>query len=362
MQDSQPFGDVARRLASVVDRANRRDPILSKRVTVLADVQAVPIEWIWPGRIARGKLHILAGDPGLGKSFLTLDVASRITSGNAWPDGGTAPIGNVLVFSLEDDAADTIRPRVTAMGGDDNRIYVENREADTFFLDRHMHDLREFITKTDAVLVVIDPLNAYVGELDTFNDAKVRKVLGPLSKVASATKAAVLAVMHLNKNEERGPLYRVGGSIGFIGAARLVFTVSKDPADPTTSRLLTPLKANISKPAATLAYRLVEKQPDQPVVEWDGERDTPDEGFLSATLRSAREDEALERAETFLREILANGPRLSADVEKEARKKRIADRTLDRARDKLKVNATRSSSLAGNPWVMSLPTPNPTAP
>src|SRR5262249_16304959 len=150
------------------------------------------------------------GDPGLGDRLLTLDVASHITSGNAWPVVGTAPIGNILVARLVDHATDTIRPRVTEMGGDDKRIYFENREANTFFLDRHMHDHRHFITKTDAVLVVIVPLNAYVGELDTFNDAKVRKVLGPLSKVASATKAAVLAVMHLNKNEERGPLYRVG--------------------------------------------------------------------------------------------------------------------------------------------------------
>ena len=220
-QDSQPFGDVARRLASVVDGANRRDPILSKRLTVLADVQGAPIDWIWPGRIARGKLHVLAGDPGLGKSFLTLDIASRITSGNAWPDGGIAPIGNVLVFSLEDDAADTIRPRVAAMGGDEYRIWVENRRANTLSLDREIRDLQELIIKTDAVLVVIDPLNAYLGGgVDTFNDAKVRTVLGPLSTAASATKAAVLAVMHLNKNEEMGDLYRVGGSIGFIGAAR----------------------------------------------------------------------------------------------------------------------------------------------
>src|SRR5262245_28466266 len=225
-QDSQPFGDVARRLASVVDHANRRDPILSKRVAVLADVQSTSIDWIWPGRIARGKLHVLAGDPGLGKSFLTLDIASRITSGNVWPDGGTAPIGNVLVFSLEDDAADTIRPRVTAMGGDEYRIYVENRETKTLSLDKEIHHLQELIIETGAVLVVIDPLNAYVGNVDTFNDAKVRTVLGPLSTAASATKAAVLAVMHLNKNEEMGDLYRVGGSIGFIGAARLAFAVS----------------------------------------------------------------------------------------------------------------------------------------
>src|SRR5262249_47521058 len=83
-QDPQPFGDITRRLVSVVDHANRRDPVLSEKLTVLADIQPTSIDWIWPRRIARGKLHILAGDPGLGKSFLTLDIASRITSGNAW--------------------------------------------------------------------------------------------------------------------------------------------------------------------------------------------------------------------------------------------------------------------------------------
>src|SRR5262249_1059245 len=159
--------------------------------------------------------------------------------GNAWPDGGVAPIGNVLVFSLEDDAADTIRPRVTAMGGDEYRIYVENREAKPLSLQNDIHNLRELIINKEAALVVIDPLNPYIANVDTFNDAKVRKVLGPLSTAASATKAAVLAVMHLNKNEERGDLYRIGGSIGFIGAARLAFAVAKDPDDPATSRLLT---------------------------------------------------------------------------------------------------------------------------
>src|SRR5215470_11772488 len=128
MSNSSPLEEVSRQMASVVDAFNRsRD--LSKRLTLLADVSSEPIAWIWPRRIARGKLHVLAGDPGLGKSFLTLDVASRITSGNAWPDGGTAKIGNVLVFSLEDDASDTIRPRVAAMGGDEYRLWVENPEA-----------------------------------------------------------------------------------------------------------------------------------------------------------------------------------------------------------------------------------------
>lgn len=355
MSDCAPLEEVGRQMASVVDAFNRgRD--LSKRVTLLADVSSEPIDWIWPRRIARGKLHVLAGDPGLGKSLLTLDVASRITSGSEWPDGGTATIGNVLVFSLEDDAGDTIRPRVIAMGGDEYRVYVENREATPLSLEKDMGDLEGLISGTGAVLVIIDPLNAYLGrQADTFNDAKVRQVLSPLSRTASKMKAAILAVMHLNKDEEKDDLYRVGGSIGFVGAARLAFAVTGDPKNPETDRLLTPLKTNISKPAATLGYRVVEVSSGHPVLEWTGERSTPTGRVLNAAAQASRPDESLATAEEFLLVELAEGSQLTKDVEAQARRRGIRPRTLERARRKLGVQAERNWSLAGGPWMMSLP-------
>jgi putative DNA primase/helicase len=355
MSNCSPLEEVGRQMASVVDAFNRgRD--LSKRVTLLADVSSEPIDWIWPRRIARGKLHVLAGDPGLGKSLLTLDVASRITSGREWPDGGSAPIGNVLVFSLEDDAGDTIRPRVIAMGGDEYRVYVETREGTPLSLEKDMGDLEGLISGTGAVFVIIDPLNAYLGrQVDPFNDAKVRQVLSPLSRAASKMKAAILAVMHLNKDEKKDDLYRVGGSIGFVGAARLVFAVTGDPKNPEVDRLFAPLKTNISKLAVPLGYRVVEVSSGHPVLEWTGERDTSTGRVLNAVAQTNRPDEALARAEEFLSEILAEGSQLSKEVEVQAKRRGISITTLDRARKSLGVKAERNWSLANGPWMMSLP-------
>jgi len=139
------------------------------KATKLATVSPEPVEWLWPGRIPQRKLVVIGGDPGLGKSQLTMDLVARVTTGKPWPDdSGLAAPGNALVLNAEDDAADTIRPRIDVMGGDPERVWVIDG-VDDGFQDRHLSlandlvQLQEGIREHRAAIVIVDPLTAYLG-------------------------------------------------------------------------------------------------------------------------------------------------------------------------------------------------------
>ncbi len=310
----------------------------------LADVAPEPVAWLWPGRLARGKVTILAGDPGLGKSFLTLDAASRISTGQAWPDAGRALLGDAILLSAEDGIADTIRPRVDALQGDASRFHilraVRTQDGEhAFSLAADLPALLEMaITATEAVLVVIDPLSAYLGGTDSYKDAEVRALLAPLAAMAERHAVSVLAVMHLTKDSQRRAIHRAGGSVGFVGAARVVLAVGKDP-DDDARRLLVPVKTNVSSPPATLAYRLVESTPGAARVEWEPD---PVAGIEADTLLgvAAAEDREERRDADLLQELLAGGgQQLSTELFKAARANGVSERTLYRAKRRLGIKA-----------------------
>ena len=322
----------------------------------LVDVEPEEVTWLWPGRIPCGKLTILMGDPGLGKSMLTLDVSARLSTGMPWPDGGRAPLGTVILLSAEDGVADTIRPRVDRLGGDVTRIAVLEaiRTSDGergFSLVADMPHLETAISSTGASLVVIDPLSAYLGDTDSYKDAEVRGLLAPLAAIATRTGAAIVAVMHLTKDTQRRAIYRAPGSIAFVGAARSVLVVGKDQENEER-RLLATNKNNLSAPAPTLAFSIpggvIEWEPD-PVSNTDAEvvlsgPSTPEE-------REERKD-----AEGFLLKVLALGPRTHDDVKRLAMKAQIASRTLSRAKARLGVISERGGSFDDrSDWTWRLP-------
>jgi hypothetical protein len=201
----------------------------------LADVQSRPIEWLWPGRIARGKVTLLAGDPGLGKSFLTLDLAARVSRGSPWPDApdASAPLGGVVLLSAEDDVEDTIRPRLDAAGADVHRIkllqavrhnYRENQKEAIFSLVTDLPALEAAILAVPGCqLVVIDPITAYLGETDSHKNAEIRGLIAPLAALAAKYGVAIVCVTHLNKSGSGPAIYRSIGSIAFVAAARAVW-------------------------------------------------------------------------------------------------------------------------------------------
>lgn len=203
-------------------------------VMSFANVAPEPVDDLWPKRVARGKVNLITGDPGQGKTLIALDIAARISKGDAWPDGGSAPEGNVLVMSAEDGPGDTIRPRLEAFDADLERVHLLKaiREADgerTLSLDGDLLHLETAIMQTHAILVIIDPLSAYLGKPDSYKDAEIRRVLTPLAALAEKHRVAIIGILHLTKASDRRALYRVLGSIGFVAAARNVLAVGPDP-------------------------------------------------------------------------------------------------------------------------------------
>lgn len=243
-------------------KSEQRDdlpPTIEPVIVTMANVQPEAVTWIWPGRLASGKLALLVGDPGLGKSWITLDIAARLSAGRAWPDGGTPEPSNVLLLSAEDGIADTIRPRLDALGADVTRVHhlavLRCRDTERAIQLIDASAIEMAIHQTHARLVVIDPLSAYLGSTDSHRDAEVRALMAPLAAVSERSGAAVLGVMHLSKGGQRPAIYRAVGSIAFAAAARVVLAVAADP-DQGERRIVAPIKSNLSKPPDALAYTL----------------------------------------------------------------------------------------------------------
>jgi hypothetical protein len=345
------------KLESIVETALRARTRERATVVTVADVDRETVEWLWEKRLPRGKLVVLDGDPGLGKSTVTLDVAARLTRGARWPDGA-APCepSDVILISAEDGIADTIRPRLEAAYADLRLVHVLSEVRDDDGTQRpvsipgDLPEIEQIICDRHAALVVLDPLTAFLGaKVDTHKDADVRRALHLLAKVAERTGACILVVRHLTKEPGKKAIYRGGGSIGIIGAARVGFLIAQDP-DDEQRRIFATIKANLSRAPDALAYKLEEDlQLGVAHVIWDGLVD-----YSADDLVSDRSDDssALSDAEDFLVAQLAGGPRPTNDVKQAARLARISWRTVERAKSRVRV-VSRKSGFGGG-WELAL--------
>jgi putative DNA primase/helicase len=326
---------------------NGPGPVLVK----LAMVQREAVDWLWSGYLARGKLHMLDGDPGLGKSTTALDLAARLSRGAPMPDGspGIAPAG-VVILTAEDGMADTVRPRLEAAGADLSRIVALTGIVDADgermpSLPADLAAIEAGIREVEAVAVIIDPIMAYLpADVNAHRDQDVRRALAPTAALAERTRVAILAIRHLNKSGGSQVLYRGGGSIGIIGAARVGLLVAKDP-DDESRRIVAVTKNNLAPEPPSLAFQLV---PDVATgaarIEWLGESHHRAPALLA--LPSSEEDgSALEEACEVLRTILADGPLAAKAAEREAYDAGISRATLLRARKAAGVIAERIGGL-----------------
>jgi archaellum biogenesis ATPase FlaH len=254
-------------------------------VTFLSDVESQRVDWLWHRRIPLGKITILDGDPGMGKSLLSIYIAACVSTGQPMPDGAPAKQGKVILIAPEDAADDTIKPRVEAAGGDPSQVLLlDNMELlnikDTkkikfnerpFSLAQDLGILEQAIKQTGTILVVIDPLMAVLGHnIDSSRDQDVREVLTPLAHVAERTGCAILVIRHLNKGSSDNILYRGSGSIGIIAVARIGLLVAHDP-DDEQKRVFATIKNNLSKTAPNLSYQIAENEQGAPYIQWLGE-------------------------------------------------------------------------------------------
>jgi putative DNA primase/helicase len=340
-------------------------PTSSAEIIRVSSVQAQPIKWLWPSRMALGKVTMVAGNPGLGKSQFTTYLASQVSNGGNWPAReGSCPHGSVLMLSAEDDIADTIRPRLEAAGADINRVHVliaikEATATRGFNLALDLQQLEKALTDIgDVKLIIIDPITAYLGATDSHKTADVRALLAPVSDLAARHGVAIIAISHLNKGGGSEAMVRITGSLAFVAAARGAYLIQKDPGD-STRRLFLPIKNNLGVDNAGLAFRIVERETNggirAPAIEWEDGRVTmsADEALAAASANDGEEGAALREAVEFLSGELKVGPVSQKTIKADATANGISERTLRRAKSTLGVVTRKMGMKEG--WTWELP-------
>jgi hypothetical protein len=353
------------------------DPGLAERLTLLlnppspkagllvvraSEVKIKPIKWIWPGILAQGKMVLLAGDAGLGKSQVSLFICAIISSGGQWPvTGETCEKGSILVLSAEDGADDVIVPRLQAVNADLENIHIiqavkmSDGIEKTFDLTSDVEKLKdEAVRIGDVKMIIIDPISAYLGKIDSHRNTEVRDALNPIIKFVDEIGACLLCVTHLNKGGSGNALSRVTGSIAFGAAARACYVVTRDP-DDSDRRLMLPLKNNLAKDTHGFAYRIEEKDLSGikiTCVAWEPDKiDSSAEEILS-TQGGKSENRAF--AESFLREELKDGFEIPCKgLYERAEEHGISRKVLWNMKDKIGVKANKAGFTEG--WVWYLP-------
>jgi hypothetical protein len=326
-------------------------PSRTLALTRLSDVETQPVEWLWLARIPSGKVTLLVGDPGAGKSFISLAIAASVTNGTPLPGGEPHDPRSVLIWNGEDGTADTIRPRSEAAGARLERMFVIEGElaedgAQVPFGLASIDLLAEYVAAAgDVGLVVVDPIAALLAGVDAHRDAEIRSSLQPLAAFAERFGVAVLAIAHLNKRDAERALYRVGGSIGFVGLARSVLLAAADPENGR--RAIAPLKCNLAAMPDPIEYRI----DNEGRFWWGAASSDLTADHLLRSVRPERYGGARGAAESFLRDVLANGPMPAADLEASAEDRGIAPATLKRARRTLGVQTKRTREG----WMVCLP-------
>ena len=314
---------------------------------LMSDVESEEVRWLWDRRIPLGKLTLLEGDPDWGKSAITMDLAARVTTGMPMPQHDTLDhvepldpldlLGGVVILNAEDGLGDTIRPRLEAAGADLTKVRAilpMKPDNDIVSIPRDIPTIIESeIEKAMAKLLIIDPLSAFMHG-DPNKDSDVRKALTPLAEMAQRTGVAVVVVRHFNKNADAKALYRGGGSIGIIGAARSALAVAPHPNDDEL-RVLVPQKGNLSKKAQSLSYNIVTGENGAARIEWRGTIDLNADELLNVNQGE------LARAKAWLIDELKDGPVPYNEIKAAAAEVNISESTLKRAKAKLPVQSEK---------------------
>lgn len=317
----------------------------------MADVEPEEVEWLIEPYIPLGKLIIVEGDPDEGKSFAMLGIAAAITNGGELPFGRVSEAGNVVLCSAEDGRADTIRPRLDLLGADVRRVFAVT--VPLVLDDRGFDRLERLIVKRSAKMVLFDPLFAFVGgKVDINQDNKVRGITSRLADIAERTRCAIVALRHLPKAQQRNAKAAGSNSIAWTAAARSVLLFGHEPTDEQ-ARGFVHTKHNLSKAGASQGYR-IDDVGGKPHFHWTGESQLTAAKILGAVNYESAGKLEIEKAEEFLLESLRNGELPQKEVERLAKRARISEATLRRAKEKLGVVSFRQKEGVGA-WFWRLP-------
>lgn len=297
-----------------------------------ADLTPEPVRWLWTDWLARGKLHILAGAPGQGKTTIALAMAATVTIGGRWPDGSRCQPGNVLIWSGEDDPADTLLPRLLAAGADKSRVYFVsgtrlNGEVQSFDPARDMTELETQALAIGGVsLIMVDPVVSAVAG-DSHKNTEVRRALQPLVDLASRMDASAVGISHFSKGGQGSdPASRVVGSIAFTAVARVVLVAAKVKSEDGNSdrRILARGKSNIGPDDGGFEYHIEQAEPLPGIhasyIAWGNAVTGSARDLLSESDgESGDERSAIDAAQEFLREALSTCPTPTKTLQSECR-------------------------------------------
>jgi putative DNA primase/helicase len=336
-------------------------------------IEPETLEWLWPARIPLGKLSLLAGFPDQGKSQITINMAATVTKGGEWPYGeGKAEVGGVIILSSEDDAADTLIPRLMAAGADLKKILIvkamvtEKVESKTisrvFNIEDDLKNLSNVIRQegengNPIRMIILDPINAYFGghkKGDSHKNSDMRALLTPITEWAGRLRLAVVAISHFNKGGNAHTLYRITDSMAITATARAAWFALKDEEEK--KMLFVSGKHNLSKAVSGLVYEIGAKDIGMkniiaPFVEWTGTTDKTAEQIMSAGKKT--ETNAIKAAKDFLLETIESGLVPMKDITEAANAHGITRATLNRAKAALGVQSFKTDFEAG--WAWGLP-------
>ena len=311
------------------------------QLQLYSNVNATEIEWLWYPYIPMGKITLLQGDPGSGKSTLMMNVIAAASTGSQMPDGSKQKKAFHVIYQCsEDDVSDTIKPRLKAAGAECRNVAFVNEETVFLTLDDEM--LRRAIADFNAKLIVIDPVQAYVGDADLSNASGMRKKLRQLAVWASLYNCAIVLIGHLNKRQGNKDIYRSLGSIDLIAAARSVIQIEAGEmlSDPNVMRHV---KSSLA-PKGEDRFFIIDRSR---TIRWVESQLTPAQSEFAKRKREPKQQRAID----ILRAELSSGPKKVSELHQKAGENGIGDKTLTVAKTKIGARSVRKDGT----WFWQMP-------
>ena len=306
----------------------------------MQDIEVEDIELLMYPFIPYGKITIIQGDPGEGKTTLVLQIIARLTKGEAIINEKAKQPINVIYQTAEDGLGDTIKPRLLSADADCSKVLVID-DKDTPLTMRDVR-LEQAIVETKAKLVVLDPIQGFLGaDVDMHRANKIRPVMKHIAELADKYKCAIILIGHMNKCSMGKSTYRGLGSIDFQAAARSVLIVGRIKDEPEI-RVVCQTKSSLAPEAKSIAFRLSKENG----FEWIGEYDVTADDLLSGTAKGTKKQAAID----FLEEFVLNGAKPQTEIMKLAKEKGFSEKTVRNAKDELKIKSMRKN----NQWYLSL--------
>lgn len=306
----------------------------------MEDIKCENVEWLWYPFVPYGKITIIQGDPGEGKTTLVLQMIAKLTRGETIINSETKEPINVIYQTAEDGLSDTIKPRLVAANADCSKVLViDDKETPLTMLDVR---LEKAISETGARLVVLDPIQGFLGaDVDMHRANEIRPVMKHIAEIAEKYRCAIILVGHMNKCNMGKSAYRGLGSIDFQAAARSVLIVGRIKNEPEI-RVVCQIKNSLAPEAKSIAFKLSEKNG----FEWLGECDVKAEELLCGTAKGMKQKTAI----NFLEDTLSKGKMAQTKIAELAEEKGISNKTLRNAKKTLEVKASK----IGNQWYWEL--------